>query len=207
MYSIPSRWSVSCWKIRARRPSPTSSYGEPSRSWPRHVTRAYRGVAWYGPGSTGSPPRGAHPRIEELRVRHEPRARLPVVEHEEPSGDPHLGPREADAGRVAHRLDHVGVELAERGPNSLTGVAGSRRTGSPSVRMRRITTAPSLATGRLRLDAVDGAVRRELTQPRPEHGHPVGVEGEQAYRPPLALGDEQGHGIEPAAPPPARRRP
>src|SRR5687767_10068639 len=55
-------------------------------------------------------------RIRQLRVGHEHRTGLTVVEHEEPSRDPDLGRREPDAGCGDHRLHHVVEELAEGGP-------------------------------------------------------------------------------------------
>src|SRR5919201_5232217 len=80
--------------------------------------------------------------------------------------------------------------LRSDGPKSVTGLAGSRRTGSPRVLMRRIIR-DFQSEVRLGLDAIDEALHGQLSEPLAESRHPLGVEGEQAYRPPLPGGDEQ----------------
>ena len=60
--------------------------------------------------------------VEQLGVRDEQRAVLPVVEHEQLQRDPDLGSREPDAGRLVHRLDHVLREPAQRAIERLDGL-------------------------------------------------------------------------------------
>ncbi len=78
------------------------------------ASEARRRVVRTGDGETALVLEELADRIRELRIGHEHRPRLPVVEDEEPERQAHLGTRETDAGRVDHGLDHVVEELAER---------------------------------------------------------------------------------------------
>ena len=146
--------------------------------------------------------------IEELRVRHEPRARLPSSNTKSRREIPTWGPARPTPG--ASRIVSPCRRRARgaAGPNSLTGAAGSRRTGSPSVRMRRITTAPLASLQvRLRLDAVDGAVRRGSRSRVPSTGTGRGRGRASIPSAPRARRRAGSRDRTDPTPPPARRRP
>src|SRR6266550_6903527 len=65
--------------------------------------------------------------------------------------------------------------------NSVTGFACSRRTGAPSVRMGTIMIR--LLQMRLRFDAFDDPLDRQIAHRSAERGNPSSLEREQAYRP------------------------
>ena len=115
MKSVPWRWSVSCWKMRARNPSASNSTGRPCEVLGAQVQarRALRRRV-RAPDGQASLVHDVLPlETGELGVGERVRAGLVAgVEDDEPDRTPDLGGRQADARRVVHRLDHVGGERA-----------------------------------------------------------------------------------------------
>ena len=160
--------------------------------------RAKRGVEWYGPGIERHPSSSSSSptRIRQHRVRHERRAGLPVVEDEEPerqsrpAGRPDPTP---GAATIVSTMSSKSVR--SDGPNSvdrLRGLAEHRVAQRSDSKVH----VGLLVQVRLGLDTIDDAISCELTEPRPERAHPLGVEGEQAYRPTSRGRDEERDGIE-----------
>ena len=147
MNSTPSRWSISCWRQTASRPSISSSCGlaldvEPARAdavgahRPRHIGRA----------PTGSPRCRAPPGPNAARISGLMKTRgsltgspplflrLLQVDDQEALRHADLDRGEADAGRVVHRLEHVGDErrAARRRPSRRAWKSGAGRGSGTS---------------------------------------------------------------------------
>ena len=187
MYSIPSRWSVSCWKIRASRPSPTISSGLPFDVLPAaRGSAADRGVGWYGPGIDRQPSSSVDLAlgVVQLGVRHERAARVsPSSNTNSRSEIPTCGAGEPDARRRVHRLDHVlrracaASGRTARPASPARAGRGRRACGWAAIMSR------SSSQVRLGLDALDDPRGGEVAHRAPERGDPSGLEREQAYRP------------------------
>src|SRR5262245_41944693 len=196
---MPRRWSVSCWKIRASRPSARISIGSPCRSRPRSRTRTARVVSWYGPGidrhpssivssssssdSSGSATKPACP------------SRSSYTKNERPmptwlAANPTPG--------AAYIVSNMSSEVSRSASSKVsTGFVGSRRTGSPSVRIGiTVTVAPPRRSSQVRfgLDARHHAPDGKPPHRVAERSEPRGVEDDQAYRRVLRARDEQGSG-------------
>ena len=131
MNSMPFTWSVSCWKIRASRSSPTSEMGRPWRSWPHPSS--------LGPGRGIPQPADRQTallldllalELREHRVRHRSRSVAVVgVEDEEPKRQPDLWRGQSHAWRVIHRLEHVLVQPHHQLVEDLDVAAGLAQHG------------------------------------------------------------------------------
>ena len=146
--STPSRWSSSCWKVPAVRPSRTSSCSAPSRSRRRTRTRTWRST---------SPRRSGHRqaalvdrrglvverldhRVDDHGQRDRRLVRVARVVVDLDDGDPQqradLVGREPGAAGGAHRLDHVVDQALDLGRGELLGRRSRGRARAARGRRR-----------------------------------------------------------------------
>ena len=145
---MPSRWSVSCWTIRAGQPLNTSSTGRPFSSSPVSRTWAGRATTACQPGTLRQPsknaarsvPTGSYDGFDQHpeRLRHPP-TRHPylfrygrrILDDRDAQGHPHLRGGQAHARRRVHG-DAQGLD--ETGQDRGVQLAVVRLGGAPQDR-------------------------------------------------------------------------
>ena len=193
MYSIPRRWSVSCWKMRASNPSATRSSGFPWTSSPRHRIRCDAARRMVRPRDRqaalllGDLPLG----VEQLRVRHEPGTVLAVVEHEQLQRDPDL--RGRPAPRRAPRTSSRSCPWRAGAAHDRTTRRALPAHGAPGPPgCGSVAACGSSSDVRFGFDALHHARGGEGSHGGPERGEAAGLEREQAYRPAPERGQQGG---------------